>query len=152
MGTRLTFVLATVVLLAGCNTGPDIDHYVGVLDTIDIPDDWELVSTQRRGPGEAFDCQPIITSTCPGADRWYALSGDPAAAIAQARLIVEAAGFSVQDVFSPACDGPPSGSLCDLLSKRGTDNLYVSIFTPSRSSGLDYPPDADVIVRVTAQR
>jgi hypothetical protein len=152
MRAMIAAVLASVLLLGGCNTGPGIDHYVGILDTLDVPADWAIVRTQRRGPGEEFDCEPLITSVCPGTDRWYAVDGDLVAALGAAREMVEVSGFSVDEVRNAACDGPPSGSTCTLYASRGVDRISVSIGTPSRSMGLDNPPDADVIIRVTAQR
>jgi 8-oxo-dGTP pyrophosphatase MutT (NUDIX family) len=145
-------VLASLVVLAGCYTGPGVDHYVGVLDTLDVPADWEVVATQRRGPGEEFDCDPLMNSTCPGADRWYALGGDVTAALEAARELVEAAGFIVDEVIYPACDGPPSGSACTLYASKNADKISASILPPGRNTGLDSPPDADVLIRITAQR
>lgn len=131
----VSLFLASLLVVAGCNTGPGIDHYVSVLETLDVPADWELVKTQRRGPGEEFDCDPLVTSTCPGADRWYALSGDVAAALEEARLMVETAGFSVDRVLDPACDGPPSGSACGLRTRREADNLTWTYIHPAGAAG-----------------
>lgn len=148
----VSLVLASAVAILGCNTGPNIDHYVGVLDALAIPADWELVETQRRGPGEAFDCDPLITSTCPGADRWYALSGDVLPAVEKGSGMLEAAGYTVEPPSPPECDAPPSGSACTVRATRGADRVSLSIFPPGRSTGLDSPPEADVIIKVTAQR
>jgi hypothetical protein len=142
--------MAMVVL--ACYTGPDVDHYVGVVDTFDVPADWQLVATQRRGPGEDFSCDPLLTSSCPGADRWYALSGDVTAALQAARQVVEAAGFTVDEVLYPACDAPPSGSACTLRASRDADRVSFSIYPPGQTKGLDNPPESDVVIRITAQR
>lgn len=145
-------VLASAVVFAGCYGGPGVDHYVGILDTLDVPADWELVATERRGPGEEFQCEPFFTSTCPGAARWYALSGDLTDALGAGREMIEASGFRVDDVHNPACDAQSSGSACTIYASREADKLYVSIYPPGRSSGLDNPPEADVIMRITAER
>jgi hypothetical protein len=145
-------VLASAVVFAGCYSGPGVDHYVGVLDTLDIPADWEFVATERRGPGEEFTCEPLLTSTCPGAARWYALSGDLTDALEAARQMVEASGFRVDDVDYPACDAPPSGSACTLYASREADRISLSIAPPGRTYGVDDLPEADVIIRITAQR
>lgn len=145
-------VLASAVVLAGCYMGPGVDHYAGILDTLDIPADWEFVATERRGPGEEFQCEPLWNGTCPGAARWYALSGDVTAALQAAREMVEGSGFSVDEVLRPACDGPPSGSACTLFASRDADRISLSIFPPGRTKGLDNPPESDVVIKVTAQR
>ena len=145
-------VLASAVVFAGCYGGPGVDHYVGVLDSLAIPADWELVETERRGPGEAFSCDPFITSTCPGAARWYALSGDVTLALVAARQMVEDSGFSVEKVLFPACDGPPSGSACNLYASRDADRVSMSILPPGRTTGLENPPESDVVINITAQR
>lgn len=147
-----SLVLASAVVFAGCYTGPGVDHYVGILETLEIPADWELVATQRRGPGEDFTCDPLMTSSCPGADRWFALKGDVSAALLAARQVVEAAGFTVDDVLYPACDAPPSAPACTLLASKDADRISMSIGPPGRNTGLDNPPDVDVIIRITAQR
>ena len=144
-------VLALAVF-AGCYGGPGVDHYVGVLDTLHIPADWELVATERRGPGEEFQCEPLFTSTCPGAARWYALSGDLTDALEAGRETVEASGFRVDDVHYPACDAPPSGSACTLYASREDDRISLSIAPPGRTYGVDDLPEADVIITITAQR
>lgn len=145
-------MIASLLAFAGCYSGPGVDHYVGILDSLDMPADWELLATERRGPGEEFQCEPFFTSTCPGAARWYALSGDATAALQAARGMVEASGFTVDDVNYPACDGPPSGSLCTLYASRDGDRIGMSIAPPGRTYGLDDPPEVDVIITVTAQR
>jgi hypothetical protein len=65
MRATVPSVLASVLLLRGCYSGPGVDHYLGILDTLEIPADWELVATERRGPGEDFACDPLTNSTCP---------------------------------------------------------------------------------------
>ena len=90
MTAMVASVLASVLLLGGCYGGPGVNHYVGILDTLHIPADWEFVATERRGPGEEFQCEPVFTSTCPGAARWYALSGEYTSALEAARAIKEA--------------------------------------------------------------
>jgi hypothetical protein len=152
MRAMVASVLASILLLGGCYSGPGADHYVGILDTLDIPAGWEVVATQRRGPGEDFTCDPLMTSSCPGADRWYALSGDVTAALQAARQVVEAAGFTVDDVLYPACDAPPSAPACTHFASRDADRISMSIAPPGRNTGLDNPPDADVVIRITAQR
>jgi hypothetical protein len=148
----VSLVLASAVVLAGCYTGPGVDHYVGILDTLDIPADWELVATERRGPGEDFACEPLWTSTCPGAARWYALNGDLTDALEAGREMVEVSGFRVDDVDYPACDAPPSGSACTLYASRDADRVSLSIAPPGRTYGLDDPPEVDVIITITAER
>jgi hypothetical protein len=142
--------MAMVVM--ACYTGPDVDHYVGLVDTFDVPADWELVATQRRGPGEDFSCDPLLTSSCPGADRWYALDGDVMGALQAARHVVEAADFTVDEVLYPACDGPPSAPACTLFASRDADRVGFSIYQPGHVVGLDNPPESDVVIRITAQR
>ena len=151
---RRTVVLsaAMAILAMACYGGPGVDHYVGVLDTLDVPADWELVDTQRRGPGEDFSCDPVLTSTCPGADRWYALNGDVTAALQSARQVVEAAGFTADEVRYPACDAPPSGPACTLVASRDVDRVSFSIYAPGQAIGLDNPPESNVVIRITAQR
>ena len=144
-------VLASVLLLGGCYGGSGVDHYVGILDTLDIPADWEFVATERRGPGEAFQCEPLWNGTCPGAARWYALSGDSAAALQAAREMVHVSGFRVDDVLYPACDAS-SGYRCTLYASRDADRISMTIAPPGTNTGLDNPPEADVIIRITAQR
>lgn len=151
---RGTVVLsaAVAILAMACYGGPGVDHYVGILDSLDVPADWEPVATERRGPGEDFSCDPFLTSTCPGAGRWYALSGDVTAALMAAREMVERSGYTIDEVLYPDCDGPPSGSACTLFAAREGDRVSMSIFPPGRTTGLESPPEADVIVKVTAQR
>lgn len=145
-------VLASALAFSGCYGGPGVDHYVGVLDSLAIPADWELVATERRGPGEEFQCEPLFTSTCPGAGRWYALSGDVTAALKASREMVEASGFTVDKVLYPACDAPPSGSACTLYASRDAERIGLSIFAPGQTIGLDNPPESDVVIKITAQR
>jgi hypothetical protein len=148
----LACIVACVVLLGACYGGPGTDHYVGLLDELAIPADWEFVATERRGPGEEFQCEPLWNSTCPGAGRWYALSGDARAALEAVRDMVERSGYMVSEVLYPDCDAPPSGSACNLFAVRGADRFAVSISPRGRNTGLDNAPDADVIIEVTAQR
>ena len=151
MTAMVASVLASVLLLGGCYGGPGVNHYVGILDTLHIPADWEFVATERRGPGEEFQCEPVFTSTCPGAARWYALSGEYTSALEAARAMVEASGFRVDDVHYPACDAL-SGYVCTLYASRDADRVSLTIGPPGHNTGLDNPPDADVIITVTAQR
>ena len=152
MRAALACIVASAILLGACYSGPDTDHYVGVLDAFDPPPQWSLVDTQRRGPGEAFSCEPISTSNCPGADRWFALSGEVIAALRDAEAMVEAAGYTIDHVSYPACEGPPSGAACVVRASRESHSVYVAIYPPGRNHGLDNPPDVDIIVKITSQR
>lgn len=151
---RRTVVLsaAMAILAMACYGGPGVDHYVGIVDAFDVPADWQLVATQRRGPGEDFSCEPFLTSTCPGADRWYGLDGDVSAALQSARQVVEASGFTVEEVRYPDCDAPMSGEACGLVVRRDADRAYFSIYRPGQAIGLDNPPESAVVIRITAQR
>jgi hypothetical protein len=74
------------------------------------------------------------------------------AALEAARNMVEAAGFTVDEVRYPACDAPPSGSACTLVATKDTDRVGFSIYRPGQTKGLDNPPESDVVIRITAQR
>jgi len=80
------------------------------------------------------------------------MSGDVIAALHDAEAMVEAAEYTIDHVSYPACEGPPSGPACVITASRGADTVYVGIYPPGRTTGLDNPPDADVIVKVTSQR
>jgi hypothetical protein len=49
------------VVVAGCYTGPGIDHFASVLDELVLPATWEVATTEVAGPDEEETCDPIVT-------------------------------------------------------------------------------------------
>jgi hypothetical protein len=65
--------------------------------------------------------------------------------------MVHVSGFRVDDVLYPACDAS-SGYRCTLYASRDADRISMTIAPPGTNTGLDHPPEADVIITITAQR
>jgi hypothetical protein len=131
--------LSCVVLLAGCYTGPGADHFLAVLDELQVPAGWKEAETSTRGPGEADSCDPKFTTACPVAKRVYLVDAGRLAARQQAEELVTAAGFVFDDPERDAdcSSGSAGGRACDFFARRGSDRLYIRIFDSAIDSGRD---------------
>jgi hypothetical protein len=136
-------------VVAACYTGPNAAHYATVLDGLDIPSDWTQAGTELRGPGGDVDCSPMFTGTCPAAARYYFVDADPADVLAQAEAMATAAGFEVDQVYFPECDGAPSGPACTLNASLDPNDLQVNIHNRGESAGAGAEPRLTA-VRITA--
>lgn len=121
--------LACVFFVASCYTGPGPDHFVSILDELDVPPDWQFVQTVTRGPDEEPQCDPGLSTQCPTAIRWFSVSGGPVVAYAQALDVVSKAGFDVTDESPRSCsDEISTGNFCGFWATRGPETLMVSVF------------------------
>ena len=118
--------------MAGCYTGPDADHFVAIVEELDVPADWQLAKSVVRGPDEDDPCDPFFTITCPGAVRSFLVDGDPADAYAQAKEVVTAAGFVITEEFREDC----SGASCSFFSSRAGDQLSVWVYHSGAAANL----------------
>ena len=124
---RLGLLIAASIVVAGCYTGPGVDHYSAVLDGVTIPSDWQLVKTVLRGPGQDEQCEPATSSECPASIRYYVASDDPLHELRLAEDFATKAGFEVSQRMSPGCDLPTSFA-CAFVSARADDSLLVTIY------------------------
>ena len=155
VGVRLPAVLSVLLLcflIGACYTGPNTDHFEGVLNELRLPADWEAVQAERRGPGEVSDCDPMVSIECPEVRRWYLVRDDASTALDQIRQAMTAAGFAKQDVKLPKCDGVPQANVCSVFAERGNDRLAASIYLSAEAAGIDAPSGQQVIVRISASR
>jgi hypothetical protein len=141
--------VATVV--AGCYLGPGPDHYAAILDELAVPAGWQLLETRLRGPGQEEGCDPMLAADCPSATRWFLVGVEPAPALDAATSVIERARFQVARTLFPACDGAPTGPACGLESRRASDVLWVKVYPPGRTTGLDADVDGTTVA-FTAQR
>jgi len=143
-------VLASTLLLAGCYTGPNADHFVAVVDELDVPAGWQVAETVVRGPDQAERCNPGLSNDCPAAIRTYLVEADVAGAHSQAKDVVTAAGFSIMDEATSGCSsGSSTGPPCGFFADRGSDQLYVGVFHSPSEAGLEneVPGVVAVVVR-----
>jgi hypothetical protein len=145
-------VLAAVLAVAGCHSGPDAKHFVAILDELDVPAGWQPVRDQVRGPDQEDRCDPIVTKTmCPGANRSFVVAADPSEAYAQAKTVAEAAGFAVTAEFDPACDGI-DGTACQCFTTRDDERVRISVFRSPENAGLGNAGPGVSAVVITAER
>jgi len=130
--SAVAFALASMLALAGCYVGPDANHFVAVLDELDVPDGWEAAETELRGPGEETACDPMLSTTCPAAIRTYATPVDSVTAWDQVAEGLRNAGFEVTTEARSSC---PS-DWCGLLASRGTDTIMVTVLPSISEAGI----------------
>ncbi len=151
MRALLVAMLTSALLVGACYSGPDAAHYTAILDELHVPAGWQLAKSDVYSPDEADPCSPSFSKTCPGASRSFLVDGDATKAYAQAKDVISAAGFAVDEEFTPDCTGPPSGSACNFFASRNGDQLSVSVFHSAADVGLeDGVPGA--VVAITAHR
>src|SRR5689334_13988585 len=90
-------VLAAMLVLVGCYSGPNAAHFVSIVDELGTPAGWEIAQTVLRGPDQPKSCNPIVTNECPAAIRHFSVSTEIASAYAQAKDVVSGAGFTIGD-------------------------------------------------------
>jgi hypothetical protein len=128
--------MAMVVAMVACYTGPSASHYVAILDELHFPR-WDLAATEVRGPGEEFPCHPGIgVSNCPSAAKKFLVAAAAEDVYAEARSVVEGAGFVVDQEFSPDCDGR-GGADCAFSAMRDKDRVRVHVYRRGEALGLD---------------
>ncbi|MBA2717766.1 MAG: hypothetical protein H0U52_00795 [Chloroflexi bacterium] len=137
MRAAFGFVFAILVVFGGCYSGPDASDFVAILDELQVPAGWKAAMDQVRGPDQQDRCDPVITKTmCPGASRSFLISANPSEAYAQARSVVDTAGFTVTEEFGPACDRT-DGPACQLFATRDDVRVRISVFRSAAEAGLD---------------
>jgi hypothetical protein len=128
--------MVMVVAMAACYTGPAASHYVAILDELHFPR-WDLAAVEVRGPGEAVACNPgFMVTNCPSASKRFLVEATAEDVYAEARSVVEAAGFVVEREFSPECDGR-GGADCAFSAMRDTDRVRVHVYRRGEALGLD---------------
>lgn len=136
--TSIVRLFAMSLLMIGCYTGPAADHFLAVIEELDMPAQWQVVETVVRGPGQGDACNPGITSECPAAIRFFVLDDGRAGAYADARDAVSAAGFRITDEYVNGCPASSRGGRqCGFFAARGADLLYVGVFDSPQDAGLD---------------
>ena len=145
-------VLVDALVLAGCYTGPSSEHYVAIVDELDVPAGWQSVKTVVREPDQDDPCDTAFSSSCPGAIRSFLVSGDTVGAYAQAKDVVTAAGFAITEELLPDCTGVPSRSACSFRASRHGDQIYVSVHHSAAEVGIEGGAPGDVGVLITASR
>jgi len=148
------------MLVASCGPGPD--HYVGVLDQLTIPPDWELaylivdapgapdVSGDPEVPRKLEDCALI---SCPWVARYYLIGGQPIDIYPIARAMLTDAGFEITSELTAGCDRPETGLGCGVKGAKDGDQVWVSIFHPGEDpAGLGIADPDRSMVRVLAQK
>jgi hypothetical protein len=137
-------------LILACGSGADQAHYAALLDKIVIPSEWQLVHTTTQRPGgpdhevsadrtsDDIDCAPLVVS-CPAVIRSYLAPGTPIALLPVAKKILTDAGYSIDQVIGPNCEGRAGGAACSIESLEGTDHISVYIYNPG-----DAPQDFGV--------
>ena len=147
---RAVALLLTAVFVVGCYTGPGVDHYAAILDELAIPDSWDLIKSETRGPDGDTECGAVTAPSCPAATRTYISEGDPLSAFAAAEELVESSGFTVSQEFDADCEGPPQGAACVFTSSRGDDRVLVSVFRSVTDAGLSDAPSDGTTIHVVA--
>jgi len=94
-------IFPSALTFAACYAGPGPEHFVAIVDELDVPAGWDVAETVVRGPDEDDSCDTAFSSSCPGAIRSFVVEGDAAAAYAQATDVVTAAGFTVTEELIP---------------------------------------------------
>jgi len=158
---RLSAIAALfAILLAGCGQGPE--HYVGVLDELSVPADWQLVYLVVDAPGapdvsgdpgvprKLEDCALI---SCPWVARYYLIDGQPIDIYPTATALLTDAGFKVTSELTAGCDRPETGLGCGVKGALDGDEVWVSIFHPGEDpAGLGIADRDKSMVRVLAQK
>ena len=146
-GWRLSWALA--VALVACS-GPGAAHYVGLIDELGLPEEWEAARTVIYAPDGDVRCEPSLFTDCPYAVRYYLADGAPADVYAGVLAAVRADGFESRQEFDPSCDH--AGELpCGFSSVRADDRINVAIYQPGQDDGVGVARPDLVTVRVTAQ-
>jgi hypothetical protein len=145
-------------LIAGCG-GPDVSHYQSLLEKLAIPADWQLVHTTVQRPGgsdhrvdpsrsaDDIDCSRLAVS-CPTVIRSYLVPGTPTELLPVAQKLLTDAGYSIDQVIQPKCEGTPSGPACSVMSIEGTDRLSINLYNPGEDiQGLGVArPDRSIVI------
>jgi hypothetical protein len=149
------------VVVAGCYTGPGIDHFASVLDELVLPATWAVATTEVAGPDEEETCDPIVTVQCPRVTHVHVTEGDPSLLFEPGQVIealhaaegtVREAGFEIDREFLPEGDGQPSGPLCSFEASRDSDSILVTIDWAVHVVGLEDAPEGALAVRIMASR
>ena len=144
------FIAVVALIVAACS-GPSATHYEAVLDELSIPATWELVHSSVTTPDTDNGCSTLMGS-CPRVARYFLVDGQPLDALADAKKILIAAGFEVQDEFGPQCDLPPGSAACVLVVVRGADLLQLSLFKPGvDTEGLGLAQPDRTLIRLVAE-
>ena len=126
-------LLARVAVLAvACVASvPDAAHYQAVLHDLAVPPAWDLALSKVITPDTEPNCGGLF-GDCPRAFRYYLVDGETGSdAYAEAKAMVIAAGFEVEQEFRPNCDAdPPRTPACGFSASRDSDGLQVSLFNP----------------------
>jgi hypothetical protein len=132
---RALLALVVVALIAGCwgGGGPGAAYYADLLESLEVPAGWELAHTRERegmfGPNA---CGPGNFS-CPGAHRYYHVSGEPVESYPAAKQLLIDAGFEIAKKYYPDCDGVRQGFIpCQLDGAREADIVTVHLYEPGR--------------------
>lgn len=145
-------IFASALTFAACYVGPGPEHYVAIVEELDVPAGWQLAKSNVFGPDEDDPCEPFTSLTCPGAGRFFIVDGDAANTYAQAKDVVSAAGFAITEEFKRGCTGAQGGSACSFFATRDGDQLTVSVFHSGADVGLGEDVGAGAVVVITAHR
>ena len=155
-------LLAVALLVSACRAGPGADHYATVLDSLGVPETWELVHTtvlsqtgpdHRVDPSRSQDDIGCFEGNCPSVIRYYIVDGPGSDILATARGLLSDAGFSIGHSAEPACDIPPGGLACGVEATRGTDYVEVTIYRPGTTTadGFGGSDPSKAVVTVAAR-
>lgn len=148
----VAWLFVAALAVAACYTGPGTDHYVAILDELDIPAGWQFVKAKTSGPNGDFQCDPVVAPRCPGVTRTYIAGSDSLRAFEEAKQVADSAGFQIDQEISPACDGRGSSLACAFSASRGNDVVLVSVDRSTSDAHLEDPSAEGAVVFVTATR
>jgi hypothetical protein len=149
-GRRVIIVLVVTATVLGCVSGPDLSHYVEIIDKIPIPQGWQLVHTQNADPAVDDGCSRLFPS-CPSVMRWYLADGEPSDLYPPSKQLLRDAGFSIRQEIAPDCDTPPSAAACGLVADAGEDVVRINLFNAGEDpAGLGIADPARSLVLVVA--
>lgn len=142
-------------MLAACYTGPQADHYLAIIDSLDVPDGWRIAETEVRGPDrrEREFCDPGYNTGCPGVVRSYLVDVDVAEAYEEAIDALAMNGFAATEAYTNGCaSGRSNGGVCAFTAARGSDEVWVDVYGPDQwegswNLGLDDQGMVVVVVR-----
>ena len=132
-------LLAAATMLAGCYTGPGAEHYAAIIDSLDVPDGWQIAETEIRGPGqpERGSCDPMYNTGCPGVTRSFLVDTGVAEAYEEAIDAFAMNGFVATETSTQGCSaGSSNGPPCTFYAARGSDEVSVRVYAPGEWEGL----------------
>ena len=143
---------AIALLVLGCG-GRDPSPYVATLDSLTLPQAWQVAQTSVKAQGAANGCVELINGQCPSVTRYFLVARQPTDALQDAKAAIAAQGFGDVEVTHPACDVVSSGPPCYLTARTGDIAIEVNVYRPGEDVdqlGLSKPDET--IVRMIVHR